>query len=132
MQNEASKESFLVVNDVKHWAIPMSVGGNKIQGGCPIEDPLFTKILPDFRLIFCPIWLIFANFCNVRRAAAPQPPVSYAYGNPSKRSFTPLAKILVVLKKILRNSLKSFSFKNLPQSLQGLIPRHTKNSKISQ
>ena len=32
----------------------MSVGGNKIQGGCPIEDPLFTKILPDFRPIFSP------------------------------------------------------------------------------
>ena len=49
----------------------ISIGGHKIKRGCLIEDPLFMKILPDFRL---------ANFSKVGRAAAPQPPVSYAYG----------------------------------------------------
>ena len=51
----------------------MSVGGNKIQGGCPIEDPLFTKILPDLGRFSARLWLIFANFSNVGMAAAPPP-----------------------------------------------------------
>ena len=59
----------------------MSIGGNKIQGGCPIEDSLFTKILPDFRPIFCPIMADFCKFFQRWEGCSPpQPPVSYAYG----------------------------------------------------
>ena len=64
-------------------AVPsVSVGGKKIQGGCPIEDPLFTKILPDFRPIFCPIMADFCKFFQRWEGCSPpRPPVSYAYGS---------------------------------------------------
>ena len=58
----------------------MNEGGGSNLGDCPIKYPLFTEILPDFRLTFCPIT---ADFCKVFQrwgAAAPQPPVSSAYG----------------------------------------------------
>ena len=56
--------------------VSMSVGGNKIQGGCPIEDPLFTKILPDFRPIFCPIMADFCKFFQRWEGCSPPAPMS--------------------------------------------------------
>ena len=54
----------------------MSIGGNKIQGGCPIEDSLFTKILPDFRPIFCPIMADFCKFFQRWEGCSPPSPLS--------------------------------------------------------
>ena len=53
----------------------ISVGGNKIKGGCPIKDPLLTKILPDFRPIFCPIMADFCKIFQRREALSPTPMV---------------------------------------------------------
>ena len=53
----------------------ISVGEIKF-GGLPDKDPLFTKILPDFRLIFCPIMADFCKLSKVGRAAATPAPLS--------------------------------------------------------
>ena len=44
-----------------------------MQGGCPIKIHCFVGFLPDLRLIFCPIWLFFANFPMLGGGVAPSP-----------------------------------------------------------